>query len=162
MELGPEYAQGQWSADELILSSTWRELKAVYNILQSFAPKLKDHAVKWFSDNQAVVRIIEVRSRKQHLQEGALSIFEVCFQHGIRLEMEWLPRNDNQIADYVSRIRDYDDWMLNPTVFEFLNASWGPYTVDCFANQSNKQITRFYSWFWCPGTEAVDALWLIG
>ena len=38
VELGPEYSQGQWSADELVLSSTWRELKAVYNVLQSFAP----------------------------------------------------------------------------------------------------------------------------
>ena len=55
VELGPEYAHGQWSADELVLSSTWRELKAVYNVLRSFAPKLKGHAVKWFSDNQAVV-----------------------------------------------------------------------------------------------------------
>ena len=157
VELGPEYAHGQWSADELVLSSTWRELKAVYNVLQSFAPKLKGHAVKWFSDNQAVVRIIEVGSRKQHLQEGALSVFEVCFQNNIKLEMEWLPRDYNQLADYVSRIRDYDHWMLNPAVFQFLNASWGPYTVDCFANQSNKQIARFYSRFWCPGAEAVDA-----
>ena len=48
VELGPEYSQGQWSADELVLSSTWRELKAVYNVLQSFAPKLSGHVVKWF------------------------------------------------------------------------------------------------------------------
>ena len=96
VELGPEYAHGQWSADDLVLSSTWRELKAVYNVLQSFAPKLKGHAVKWFSDNQAVLRIIEVGSRKQYVQEGALSVFEVCFQNNIKLEMEWLPRDYNQ------------------------------------------------------------------
>ena len=54
VELGPEYSQGQWSADELVLSTTWRELKAVYNVLQSFAPKLSGYVVKWFSDNQAV------------------------------------------------------------------------------------------------------------
>ena len=53
VELGPEFSQGQWSADELVLSSTWRELKEVFNVLQSYANKLKGHAVKWFSDNQA-------------------------------------------------------------------------------------------------------------
>ena len=71
MELGPEFAHGQWSADELVLSSTWRELKAVHNVLQSFASKLIGHAVKWFSDNQAVVRIVQVGSGRPHLQEGA-------------------------------------------------------------------------------------------
>ena len=54
VELGPELAHGQWSADEVVLSSIWRELKAVYEVLRSFASKLEGHAVKWFSDNQAV------------------------------------------------------------------------------------------------------------
>ena len=75
VELGPEYSHGQWSADKIVLSSTWRELKAVHNVLQSFASKLKGHAVKWFLDNQAVVRIMQVGSGKSHLQEGALFIF---------------------------------------------------------------------------------------
>ena len=37
VELGNEVAHGQWSADESRLSSTWRELKAVYLVLLSFA-----------------------------------------------------------------------------------------------------------------------------
>ena len=79
VELGPELAHGQWSADEVVLSSIWRELKAVYNVLQSFASKLEGHAVKWSSDNQAVVRIVQVGSGKPHLQEGALSILSYVF-----------------------------------------------------------------------------------
>lgn len=156
VEVGPEFVQGQWSADELVLSSTWRELKAVYNVLKSLAPKLMGHAVKWFSDNQAVVRIVQVGSRKQHLQEGALSIFALCFHHNIKLEMEWVPRSANEIADYISRIRDFDDWMVNPVVFRYLDNMWGPHTVDCFANECNKQLSRFHSRFLCPCTEAVD------
>ena len=55
--------------------STWRELKAVHKVLQSFTSKLKGHAVKWFSDNQAVVRIVQVGSGKPHLQEGEPCLF---------------------------------------------------------------------------------------
>ena len=55
VELGPEFAHGQWSADELVLSSTWCE-----KVLQSFASKL-GHSVKWFS---AVVQIVKVSSGK--------------------------------------------------------------------------------------------------
>ena len=42
VELGPEYSHSQWSADKIVLSSTWCELKAVHNVLQSFASKLKE------------------------------------------------------------------------------------------------------------------------
>ena len=72
--------------------------------------------MKWFSDNQAVVWIVQVGSGKSHLQEGALSIFKLCFQHSIKLEMEWVPRSANEVADCVSRIKDFDDWMVNPNI----------------------------------------------
>lgn len=40
VELGNEISSGLWSPEEAILSSTWRELKAVFNVLSSFATKL--------------------------------------------------------------------------------------------------------------------------
>ena len=46
--------------------------------------------------------------------------------------------------------------MLNPEVFQELDARWGPHTVDRFADVYNAQIQRFNSRYWCPGTEAVD------
>ena len=68
VELGPSIAHGQWSQYEATLSSTWRELRAVSLVLKSFAPKLAGHRVKWFTDNQNVVRTVEAGSKKQHLQ----------------------------------------------------------------------------------------------
>ena len=59
------------------------ELKAVDLVLRSFASKLAAHAVKWFSDNQNVIRIVQAGSRQPHLQHGAMSIFEICWKHGI-------------------------------------------------------------------------------
>lgn len=74
VELGKEVAQGQWSEEEVGMSAAWRELKAVYNVLVSFAPKLQGHKIKWFTDNQSVKYIITNGSRKAHLPDGAISI----------------------------------------------------------------------------------------
>ena len=156
VELGNEVAHGLWSADEAHLSSTWRELKAVYLVLLPFANKLAGHAVKWFTDNQGVVHIVRAGSRKQHLQDGAMAIFELCFTHSIKLEMEWIPRSQNECADSISRIVDYDDWGISPYLFQVINATWGPHTVDCFASYYNALLPRFHSRFWMPGCEAVD------
>ena len=107
MEIGPSTAHWQWSKYEATLSSTWRELKAVSLVLDSFAARLAGHRVKWFTNNQNVVRIVEAGSKKQHLQSIALSIFVTYFRQDIRLDMEWIPRSRNDKADYITRIRDY-------------------------------------------------------
>ena len=86
-----------------------------------------------------------------------MSVFETCFQHGIRLQMEWIPRSLNDKADYSSRIVDCDDWQLNPQIICQLNALWGPHTVDQFASPHNAQLPRYNSRFWTPSYEAVDA-----
>ena len=64
VEIGPSISHGHWSPQEASMSSTWRELKAVFAVLQSFAKKLQGHTVKWFTDNQNVVRIVQVGSKK--------------------------------------------------------------------------------------------------
>ena len=33
------------------------------------------------------------------------------------IEPEWVPREENQLADYLSRVVDYDDWGINKDVF---------------------------------------------
>ena len=149
-------AHGQWSETESKQSSTWRELKAIYLVLKSYAKKLEGHIVKWLTDNQGTMCIVRAGSRKKHLQDDASVIFELCFTHSIRLEMDWIPSSLNEYADAISRIIDYNDWSLNKTVFSFLDASWGPHTVDCFASPHNKQVERLYSRFWSPGCKAVD------
>ena len=156
IELGREVAHGQWSLVESKQSSTWRELKAVDQVLRSFAVKLAGHRVKWFTDNQNVVRIVQSGSRRQHLQDGAMSIFEVCLAHNIRLDVAWIPRTLNDRADFLSRIVDYDDWQLCPVVFCQLDAMWGPHTIDRFASFYNTQLERFDSRCWDPHCEAVD------
>jgi hypothetical protein len=52
-----------------------------------------------------------------------MAIFEVCFQNGIELEMKWIPRAHNQLADYISKIQDFDDWKIDPKLFLFIDFS---------------------------------------
>ena len=83
MEVGPEFVQGSWSEHEAQLSSIWREQKAVYQVLCSLAPKLRGHIVKWFTVNQNVTRIVQSGSKKLHLQDCPMAIYES------RLESNW-------------------------------------------------------------------------
>jgi len=76
VEHGGLIANGQWSGEEAQQSSTWRELRAVSLVLESFGPKLQNERVKWFTDNQNVVRIVLCGSKKPILQREALAIFE--------------------------------------------------------------------------------------
>ena len=157
VEHGTCVSHGQWTVAEAGLSSTWRELAAVWLVLLSVAQKLSNYRVRWFTDNQNVVRILQVGSRKPDLHAVALKVFALAIQYQIRLEPEWVPRELNEKADFLSRIVDHDDWFLNPSVFAELDAAWGPHTVDRFADFHNRQMPRFNSRCWNPGAEAVDA-----
>ena len=81
----------------------------------------------------------------------------MILDYQIRLEPEWIPREKNERADYLSRIVDLDDWLLNPVIFAQLDVQWGPHTIDRFADYNNSQLCRFNSRCWNPGSEAVDA-----
>jgi len=67
--------------------------------------------------NQNVIRILTVGSKKADLQEQALAIFSISLTHCIHIEPEWIPRKENEVADYLSRIVDYDDWSLDHNTF---------------------------------------------
>ena len=154
---GCHIAQGLWLPDEATKSSTWREIRAVRQVLEALESKLSNQRVRWFTDNQNVVRILQVGSRKPDLQAEALAIFSISLSRHIHIEPEWIPRKDNELADYLSRIVDCDDWSLSRATFRELDEVWGPHTIDRFASHYNTQLPRFNSRFWNPGSEAVDA-----
>ena len=91
------------------------------------------------------------------MQDEALKVFSACISHHIHIEPEWVPREQNELAYYYSRMIDYDDWMLNSAMFSWLNSLWGLHTVDRFANAVNAQLPQFNSRFWVPGFEAIDS-----
>ena len=84
-------------------------------------------------------------------------IFNYCRQHTISLDVQWIPREENQVADGISRIIDFDDWGISLEFFRYVDSIFGPHTIDRFADNLNTKLSVFNSRFWCPGTSSVDA-----
>ena len=148
------------SEEEKQKHSTYRELLAVSHALKSFLPKIRHSRVRMLLDNQSAARIIEVGSMKSELHALAMEIFFTCLNNGISLATQWIPRDLNEAADAASREAetiDTDDWQLTQSFFSILNRRWGPFSVDCFANDYNKRLDRFFSLYNSPGCAGVDA-----
>ena len=90
------------------------------DIVQAFGPILCNSRVKWFTDSQSSVRIVEVGSMQFPLHALAISIFEFCIRNYIELSVQWIPRSLNQKADSVSKFMDIDDWQITPEFFALL------------------------------------------
>jgi hypothetical protein len=71
-----DIAHGMWSNNESMKSSTWKELTAVKNILFSINKFLHNKGIKWFTDYQNVVSIINKGSMKRELH-GIVLVFYV-------------------------------------------------------------------------------------
>lgn len=102
MEHGLLIVIGSWTAEEAKQSSTWRELVAVGRVLESVVLKLSGEKLCWFTDNLNTVHILKMGSKKQHLQKEMLKVFNMCIGHQIKLEPEWVPREENTLADCIS------------------------------------------------------------
>ena len=100
---GEHVCHKMWTQDERGRSSTWRELSEIEFSLMSCLPILRMSHVKWYTDTQATAKIVEVGSMKLELHTLALNIFKICYEHSIHLEMEWVPRDCNTRADFISK-----------------------------------------------------------
>ncbi len=146
-----------WSKLESEQSSTWREVKAIHVALLTYANMLEGNNVRWFTDCKNVESIARRGSMVPCLNGLALSIFQLCIQHNIKLKVEWIPREMNEQADYLSKVSDFDDWSINDVIFQFAQGRWGQFTCDLFADHRNNKCEKFYSKFWCPGSAGMNA-----
>ena len=146
-----------WNELEQSESSTWRELKTVLLIVQSLQSLLSGKLVKIYTDNQNTVRIATKGSMSEKLHQLAMEMFKICIRYSIRVELEWIPRDLNVLADECSKIFDWDDWGVADRIFNLFDRKWGIFTCDVFANSQNSKVHRFYSKFWTPNTAGVDA-----
>ncbi len=146
-----------WTEQEKLSSSTWRELKTIEAGLKAFGDRLRDRAVVWFTDNTGCMAISKKGSMKAVLNPLADEINKHCTDRNIDLELRWLRRNKNTIADELSRFVDLDDWSIHPSLMDRLQKAWWFCSVDRFASDKNHRLPRFNSRYMCNGTEGVDA-----
>ena len=69
----------------------------------------------------------------------------------------WIPRELNEIADYMSKYNDTDSWGIDFETFEFIHAKYGQFTIDRFADDTNRKTKSFNSKFYCPNSMGVNA-----
>ena len=148
---------GSWLDVEKHRSSSWREAEALNRVLKSYGDVLKRKSVKLLSDNKNVKSILLNGSKRGDLQGIALQVNEFCMKNDICIYPEWIPRDQNQLADHLSRSHDCDDWSKSKYWFYYLDSIWGTHTVDRFSTHYNNHCRRFNSKWWVPGSEGINA-----
>ena len=58
-------------------------------------------------------------SMKPYLQDLALDLFTSCLSNRITVDIQWIPRTENQEADAISKRINYDDWETAQVLFHF-------------------------------------------
>ena len=132
-------------------------MSATFNVLRSFINCIEGKVIKHRTDCQNVVRILNSGSKKFDLQNLVFNIFNLCIKHNIQLHAEWIPRNENWNADFISKDVDRDDYMLNPEIFAAVDARWGPHSIDRFSSFKTCQVPCFCSRWLNPLMEYLDA-----
>ena len=132
LNIGPKVytAHKNLSEPDKFQSSTWRELDGVLYALKSFAPILSGRTVNWETDNQAVPIISKNGSNRQHLQTIARDVYYACRNNDIHFNITWVPRDENVIADEVSKFVNYDDCTTSDAFFAQISKEWGLFTID--------------------------------
>ena len=82
VELESKIFHTMWKSTEMLESSTWRELKAIELALMSYQHAFAGKSLKWLTDNQNCVRIVQAGNIKEKLQDIAISIFFYLFTKG--------------------------------------------------------------------------------
>lgn len=158
--------RGELTADQQRRSSTWREAWAVCKFVEFAAPVLEGCRMRIQIDNSGlvfglggVVPGFEVKayggSKKVDIHELIVRICDACVRYKITLLPVWIPREQNEEADYLSKMTDHYDFALSKLLFRSVDKQWGPHTVDRFSSGSTVRVEsgRYNARFWRPHAE---------
>ena len=147
-----------WDEYEQAQSSTYRELKAFINIVRELEPSLiRNKCILWRTDNLNITKIIDKGSMKLDLQLLARVLYFFREDHNVKIVASWISRSFNIRADRISKFKDTDNWAVSNAVFSYIEAIWGKFTCDLFADNLNTKCKKFFSKYVCPGTSGANA-----
>ena len=152
---------GPWLPNEAQNHINVLEFKAVFLALQSFSGLVLKKTVLIQTDNKVVMAYINKMggTKSDQLVNIARQVWDWCIQRGITLTAEYIPTDLNVEADWESRhFSDYSSWKLNPSIFQSIMQIFGNCNVDLFADRTNYQLKRYFSWKSDPRASAIDAL----
>ncbi len=81
--------------------------------------------------------IVNRGSPRLKLNALARELFWLGLEHRITRSVEWVPREENTLADELSKMLIPDDSMLSRSFFRKLEERFGPLTVDLYASGAN-------------------------
>ena len=154
MTLNREYVcHTMWSENERMKSSTWRELYTIEFALRSFCGELKNSRVKWFTDNRAAAKIVEVGST---IYNALLCVFS---KFASLIRFHWISH-----GFLVMKLQKLI------SLVGLLTSMIGRYRVPCFFSSKHCGVhTRWivsqiiiilnylvFSRFWTPGCAGID------
>ncbi len=101
---------------------------------------------------------ISKRSMKENLNPLAISIRKICEENNTQLQVKWVRRDLNKIADKLSRSVDLDDWGIKQEVCTQLQAEWDCHCTGVrFASSENRKLLRYNSRFANSDSEGINA-----
>jgi len=149
--------QGFYTA---VLTSNHRELQAISYGVMSLARAMgwKDCSLRVRTDNQTAMSYINrMGGREPHLTRVTEEVHNYCMTRNIFLTAEYLPGEDNSIADALSRVTsNMSESQLARPLYELADREWGPHELDCFASATNTQCKMFVSLRLDTSTTYVD------
>ena len=80
VQFGTHIVRGNWLGSEALCSSSFREVRAIRFVLQSFSCLLAGKECEHGSDNQSVCSILSVGSSEPHLQKEAVAIYNFAMK----------------------------------------------------------------------------------
>jgi hypothetical protein len=132
---GTSYIAHEYFSDwGAIQSSTYRELLGVTRFLQSRIEICKGKMVVVQVDAMNLLGIVNRVSPRLALNALARELFWFRLLHKIVLSIEWVPRENNTLADDISKWLIPDDYSFSRHYFAMLDDKWGPHTCDTFSS----------------------------
>ncbi|GLC60617.1 hypothetical protein PLESTB_001648500 [Pleodorina starrii] len=158
-------AAGRWDFDTAPRSSTYLEMRGVWKVLRSLNTRgqLTEQRVMVNTDNYGTFCILtKAGSVVPDIHDVCMSLFWYVIEHKITLVANWIPREQNVLADALSKADISSDWMLHPEVFGYVEWLWGPFEVDLFASETNHLVPTYFSHYYtptCAGVNAFSRVW---
>ena len=164
---------GTFTPEQSQKSSSWRELYASAELLEIVGSLLSGCMVPLYLDSQVAVMAlggdipqypgkIFGGSKKEELQELVIRIFDITEQHNFGVLPIWIPREQNERADFNSHLNEYNhyDFSLKPEIFHQLDVMYGPHTIDRFASDDSTQLPHYNTKFYSKKASGLDAFML--
>jgi len=135
-------------------------IKHALNFLkESRTGKYEQKTIYWITDSENLVALLTKVSVKTHIQKEVLGVLKTARELKLAIIPVRLRREDPrvEIADRGSKSYNSDDWSINKSSFEELRNRFREFTVDLFADETNKKVAKFYSEYFSPTSAGTDA-----